>query len=248
MSRAFYLSGMVSLLLAVILSLFASISLPYLPPLDVVRVGFNGSTLFNTGAYELREFGIWWGACFYEGNLERKCFRICLDYTIGGPNPTATGFVAIAAGFAAFKRPITAPLTSFLAALLLLIAFGIDLALLIIVHHEIGRLDDAQAHVYAGAVITFESHRLLLFASSSSRPPPLLDASFPIFSHFSTPPNMPAKSNCGLDLPLPKTFDFKAWRTSPADRAIPADMTLRKRNLYNHDVPSEISCFQETYE
>ncbi|KAJ7019476.1 hypothetical protein C8F04DRAFT_1197667 [Mycena alexandri] len=47
---------------------------------------------------------------------------------------------------------------------------------------------------------------------------------------------MPPKSTCGLDLPLLKTFDFKAWRTPPADRDIPDDMTLRERNLYNHEV------------
>ncbi|KAJ7028099.1 hypothetical protein C8F04DRAFT_1188935 [Mycena alexandri] len=47
---------------------------------------------------------------------------------------------------------------------------------------------------------------------------------------------MPAKSHCGLDLPLLSTFNFKAWRTPPADRDIPVDMTLRERNLYNHEV------------
>ncbi|KAJ7041131.1 hypothetical protein C8F04DRAFT_1177340 [Mycena alexandri] len=47
---------------------------------------------------------------------------------------------------------------------------------------------------------------------------------------------MAPKSTCGQDLPLLRTFDFKAWRTPPADRDIPEDMSLRERNLYNHEV------------
>ncbi|KAJ7739174.1 hypothetical protein B0H16DRAFT_1465432 [Mycena metata] len=186
MSRAFYLSGMVFLLLAVILSFLASISLPYLTALDVVRVKFNGNSLFRTGADELREvrWGIW-GPCRYDGNLKRTCFHTGHGYAVGpittdegesvtigaawtrglAIHPVATGVVAIAAGLAASKwehGPIAASLTSFLAALILLIAFAIDLALFVFVHHEIGRLDDVQANVHAGAAFWMNLVALIL--------------------------------------------------------------------------------------
>ncbi|KAJ7044606.1 hypothetical protein C8F04DRAFT_1249878 [Mycena alexandri] len=48
---------------------------------------------------------------------------------------------------------------------------------------------------------------------------------------------MPApKSYCGLDLPVPRDFDFVDWRKTPADRDIPADMSLQEKNQYDYNV------------
>ncbi|KAJ7167904.1 hypothetical protein C8R46DRAFT_258490 [Mycena filopes] len=175
MSRAFYLSGTAFLFVALVLSFLASISLPYLPALDFVRVRFSGDSLLS-GAAILREvrWGIW-GPCIYDGNDHRTCAHTGHAYsitildaighndrvTIGASwtrglaiHPVATGVIAIAFGFAASKLqhgPLIASLTSFFAALMLLIAFAIDIALYVFVHHEIGKLDDVKGNVDAGA-------------------------------------------------------------------------------------------------
>ncbi|KAF7346904.1 hypothetical protein MVEN_01442700 [Mycena venus] len=101
-------------------------------------------------------------------------------------HPVATAAVAVAFGFAASKLehgPLIASLTSFFAALMvlhvclvvlydltrvsqLLIAFAIDIALYVFVHHEIGKLKDVDANVNAGSAfwMTFVSLIFVLLA------------------------------------------------------------------------------------
>ncbi|KAJ6598522.1 hypothetical protein B0H10DRAFT_1888166 [Mycena sp. CBHHK59/15] len=187
-ARTFYVSGMVFLFCALVLSFLASISLPYLPALDYVRVNF-GKGLF-TGANVMSElrFGIW-GPCVYDGNGHRTCVHTGHGYSVPIENiertdqivigaswtrglaihPVATGIIAIAFGFAVSRHehsPLIASLMSFFAALMLLIAFAIDIALYAFVHHEIGKLSNVRGNVNAGSAfwMTFVSLILVLLA------------------------------------------------------------------------------------
>ncbi|KAJ7726332.1 hypothetical protein DFH07DRAFT_243516 [Mycena maculata] len=188
MSRAFYLSGTVFLFLALVLSFISSISLPYLPAIDFTRVHFNGVSLAS-GQDSLTQvrWGIW-GPCIYDEHNIRTCFHTGHAYafpleTVQGQeiiigsswtrglaiHPVATGVIAIAFGFAASKMehgPLIASLTSFFAALMLLIAFAIDIALYAFVHHEVAKLRDVDGHVNAGTAfwMTFVSLILVLLA------------------------------------------------------------------------------------
>ncbi|KAJ7246791.1 hypothetical protein B0H12DRAFT_1125826 [Mycena haematopus] len=190
MARAFYLSGMVFLFLALVLSFLSSISLPYLPALDFARVKFaTGFFSGGSASDELSQvrWGIW-GPCQYDGNGHRHCFHTGHAYaypirTLEGQeivigaswtrglaiHPVATGVIAIAFGFAASKLdngPLIATLTSFFAALMLLIAFAIDIALYVFVHHEVGKLKNVDANVNAGSAfwMTLVSLILVLLA------------------------------------------------------------------------------------
>ncbi|KAJ7181479.1 hypothetical protein C8R43DRAFT_969267 [Mycena crocata] len=188
MARAFYLSGMAFLFCALVLSFLSSISLPYLPALDFARVKFAKNSLFSgSGTLSEVRWGIW-GPCIYDGNGDRTCVHTGHGYAIPirslegqtvvigaswtrglAIHPVATGVVAIAFGFAASKYehgPIAASLTSFFAALMLLIAFAIDIALYVNVHHQIGELDNVKGNVDAGSAfwMTLVSLILVLLA------------------------------------------------------------------------------------
>ncbi|KAJ7726329.1 hypothetical protein DFH07DRAFT_1001735 [Mycena maculata] len=188
MSRASYLCGMVLLFVALVLSFISSISLPYLPAIDFARVHFNGVNLVS-GQDSLSEvrWGIW-GPCTYDEHNDRTCAHTGHAYTffiqslqgqeiiIGSSwtrglaiHPVATVIVAITFGFAASKMehgPFFASLASFFAALVLLIAFAIDIALYAFIRHEIAKLKDVDAHVNAGTAfwMTFVSLILVLLA------------------------------------------------------------------------------------
>ncbi|KAJ6559873.1 hypothetical protein B0H19DRAFT_1145977 [Mycena capillaripes] len=172
MARAFYLTGVAFLFVALVLSFLSSISLPYLTALDFARVKFAGDVF--TGQDGLREvrWGIW-GPCFYDTDGNRRCLHTGHGYfvplitndgqevDIGASwtrglaiHPVATGVVAIAFGFAASKYehgPLVASLTSFFAAFMLLIAFAIDIALYAFVHHQVGKLKNVDGNVNAGS-------------------------------------------------------------------------------------------------
>ncbi|KAJ7098532.1 pali-domain-containing protein [Mycena belliarum] len=170
MSRAFYLSGVAFLFVALVLSFLSSISLPYLPAIDFVRVKFSGSS-FSESLTQVR-WGIW-GPCVYNNNDHRVCAHTGHGYavpieTLNGQrvivgasftrglaiHPVATGAIAIAFGFAASKYengPLVASLASFFSALMLVIAFAIDIVLFANVHHEIGKLKNVRANVNAGS-------------------------------------------------------------------------------------------------
>ncbi|KAJ7455786.1 pali-domain-containing protein [Mycena latifolia] len=185
MSRAFYLSGLAFLFVALVLSFISSISLPYLPAIDFARVKF-GRSLISESLAEVR-----WGTrgpCLYDNNGKRECVHTGHGYavpiiTLDGQevvisaswtrglaiHPVATGVVAIAFGFAASKYehgPLVASLTSFFAAFMLLIAFAIDIALYANVHHEIGKLKNVQENVNAGSAfwMTLVSFVLVIMA------------------------------------------------------------------------------------
>ncbi|KAJ7266531.1 hypothetical protein C8J57DRAFT_1328094 [Mycena rebaudengoi] len=191
MARVFYLSGMAFLFVAFALSFLSSISLPSLPALDFVRVNFDSSLFFGSAALTQVRWGIW-GACAYTIDGEKECrhlghgYEVILETSdgrqrvdIGGSwtrglaiHPVATGIIAIAFGFAASKYehgPLVASLTSFFAALMLLIAFAVDIALYAFVHHEVGKLENVRADVNAGAAfwMTLVSLILVLMAACS---------------------------------------------------------------------------------
>ncbi|KAJ7670325.1 hypothetical protein B0H17DRAFT_1086030 [Mycena rosella] len=185
MSRVFYLSGTAFLFLALVLSIISSISLPYLPAIDFVRVKFSGTSALES-LTQVR-WGIW-GACLYDNEDKRVCAHTGHGYpvflitregqteTVGASwtrglaiHPVATVVIAIAFGFAASTYehgPLVASLTSFFAAFMLLISFAIDIALYANVHHEVGKLKNVSGNVDAGAAfwMTFVSLILVLMA------------------------------------------------------------------------------------
>ncbi|KAJ6486587.1 pali-domain-containing protein [Mycena vulgaris] len=182
MSRTFYLTGMAFLFVALVLSFLSSISLPYLPALDFVRVRVDKSIFSGSETLNEVRWGIW-GPCFYDGNDKRTCLHTGHGYAfplrtinqeviIGASwtrglaiHPVATGVVAIAFGFAASKLehgPLIASLTSFFAALMLIIAFAIDIALYAFIHHEVGKLNQFSGSVHAGAAFWMTMISLIL--------------------------------------------------------------------------------------
>ncbi|KAJ7147290.1 hypothetical protein C8R46DRAFT_1353487 [Mycena filopes] len=188
MSRIFCIPGIIFLLCALVLSVLVSISLPYLPALDFVRVHFGSGVATNgDGMTELR-FGIW-SACYYTTDGARTCLKTGHAYAVAISNAEKTANVVIgsswtrglavhpvaaAVTFIAFGMSFSthhmvtllSSLTSFLAAALTLIAFAIDIALYAFVHHEIGKLPDVSGHTTtsAGFWMTFVSLLLLLLA------------------------------------------------------------------------------------
>ncbi|KAJ2932002.1 hypothetical protein H1R20_g5079, partial [Candolleomyces eurysporus] len=61
MSRLFCIPGVVLLFCALVLSFLASISLPFLPALDIARVKFENGTALDNSSVPITEyrFGIW---------------------------------------------------------------------------------------------------------------------------------------------------------------------------------------------
>ncbi|OCH84007.1 pali-domain-containing protein [Obba rivulosa] len=169
MSRAFHLPGVFFLFCAFILLLLVSISLPFLPALDVARVSFhdgNIATGANSAAMTQLRFGIW-AYCWYDDSGNRICSPTEHGYsttltdfgatsqnavTIGSSwtrglavHPVAAGVTLIAFLFslsAHVTMILLASLLSFLAAVLTLIAFAIDIALFAFVKHEMGHFSD----------------------------------------------------------------------------------------------------------
>ncbi|CAK5278050.1 unnamed protein product [Mycena citricolor] len=193
MSRPFYVVGTTLLGFALVLSFLGSISLPYLSNFDYTRVSFGGSTL-QSGSRVLRQirWGIW-GPCLYDGNKHEMCFHTGYAYSLpiiapGGQiaivdksftrglavHPVAAGTVAIA-----FACALSATRTehgifyaaamSLLSAILLIIAFAIDIALFVDVHSQIGTLHDIRPTVNAGTAFwtTLTSFLLVIVAAFS---------------------------------------------------------------------------------
>ncbi|KAJ7619476.1 hypothetical protein FB45DRAFT_930892 [Roridomyces roridus] len=187
--KLFYVPGVICLLFALVLGVLVSISLPFLPALDFVRVRFADSGVMTSGAgmTELR-FGIW-APCYYDTTGARTCLSAGHAYTISISNAAKTADVIIgsswtrglavhpvaaAVTFLAFLMSFSthhmvtllASLTSFLAAMLTLIAFAIDIALYAFVHHEVGKLPDINASTRTSAAfwMTFATLLLLLIA------------------------------------------------------------------------------------
>ncbi|KAJ6555470.1 pali-domain-containing protein [Mycena vulgaris] len=159
--RSFYIAGIAFLFLALVLSLLTSISLPYLPALDFVRINFANTPKSADFMSQLR-FGIW-APCAYDGNGVRRCLfgghgyafeiesfdrkesvLIGSSWTRGlAIHPVATVFTAVAFGFACSKAdngPFIATIMSFLAAFLTALAFIVDIALYAFVKQQVGTL------------------------------------------------------------------------------------------------------------
>jgi len=189
MSRAFCVPGVIFLGIALVLSFLSSISLPYLPALDITRTQVESGAIQKgqTGFGEVR-FGVW-AFCAYDKDEKRTCSPTGHGYkvqffnhdltqtvTIGSSwtrglavHPVATGitFIAFAMSFSQHLTvTLLASLVSFLAALLTLIAFAIDIALFAYLKHQVNKLSDVHATTKTGAGfwLTFVSLICLLFA------------------------------------------------------------------------------------
>ncbi|EJD38779.1 hypothetical protein AURDEDRAFT_172098 [Auricularia subglabra TFB-10046 SS5] len=141
------------LLVAFIASLLASVSLPLLPALEVVRAHFSG-TIESIGKIRtIREdrFGVWAHCWYYVKDGDRECSKEGHDYVavlttpegqkiVGrswtrglAVTPVATGVTFIALVLALIpgtKYALFGSMTAFLASFLMLLAFAIDIALL----------------------------------------------------------------------------------------------------------------------
>ncbi|KAJ7737900.1 hypothetical protein DFH07DRAFT_966311 [Mycena maculata] len=190
MARIFCIPGIIFLLCALVLGVLVSISLPFLPALDFVRVNFDGGdgvVTSGAGLTELR-FGIW-APCFYDTNGDRTCFGAGHAYSISisntaktadvivgsswtrglavHPVATAVTFIAFVMSFSTHHLvTLLASLTAFLAAALTLIAFAIDIALYAFVHHEVSKLPNVSGRTTTSAAfwMTFVTLILLLLA------------------------------------------------------------------------------------
>ncbi|KAF7320579.1 hypothetical protein HMN09_00142200 [Mycena chlorophos] len=187
MSRKYFLIGACCLGIALFLSLISSISLPYLPALDYARVKFSVALSNGAGGVKGAQadfrWGIW-GACAYDTDGKRTCEFLGHGYESGFIDPTGqivliagswtrglaihpvvTAVIAIAVGLAVAKwehGTLAATLTSALAALMLLIAFAIDIALFAFVHHQVGKLKEVNGNVNAGTAFWFTLVELVL--------------------------------------------------------------------------------------
>jgi len=192
MHRGFCIPGVLFALCATVLLVITSISLPFINNVDIVRSHFNGQEpTVNAGsnnsndirASEVR-FGIW-AYCVDDSQSDRTCTRgrayqfvahnndndaqIHSAWTRGlAVHPVAAG-VSFLAFLFSLSTHITvtlfASLLSFLAAVITLIAFAIDIALLALTRHEMNNLNiGAETNTGPGFWLTFASLILLLLA------------------------------------------------------------------------------------
>lgn len=192
MPRSFCIPGVLFLLCAFVLLFIVSISLPYLTAMDITRVHFNGtgnvSISPNTNPLSLYRFGIWASCDQIKSNSDLICVRTGHGYSVmftGSNNSSVTigsswtrGLavhpVATAVTFVALLLSLSSHITvtllssfaSFLAALITLIAFSIDIALFAYVKQQMKKLNNAGANTITGPGfwLTFASFILLLLA------------------------------------------------------------------------------------
>ncbi|PPQ64124.1 hypothetical protein CVT24_008735 [Panaeolus cyanescens] len=189
-SRAFCIPGLLFLVSAFVLNFIVSISLPFLPALDIARTHFPNSDVAYQSTNNLNEirFGIW-APCYYNENDDRTCLKTGHAYDIEltsevnaedtafvkaswtrglavHPIATAVSFVALLLGLSTHVTvTLIASLVSFLAALLTFIAFAIDIALYALVRHEMKDLNVAvNTNTAPGFWLTFVAFILLLLA------------------------------------------------------------------------------------
>jgi hypothetical protein len=74
MGRTFCIPGIIFLFAALVLNFLVSISLPYLPALDIARVHFGSTGVSASGSQTVTEsrLGIW-THCDYEPNGDKIC-------------------------------------------------------------------------------------------------------------------------------------------------------------------------------
>jgi len=188
-SRAFCIPGSVFLLAATVLLVITSVSLPYLPAVDFVRSSFrsgnvsvlNGNgDVTSTSVSQLR-LGLWSYCSIEQPSGNRDCSTTGYAYGVGVRNGISTATiqpawtrglavhpVAAAVSFVALLLSLSthitvtllASLTSFLAAVLTLIAFAIDIALFAVVKHRVGNVTNTAPAFW----MTFVAFILLLLA------------------------------------------------------------------------------------
>ncbi|KAK7440813.1 hypothetical protein VKT23_016891 [Stygiomarasmius scandens] len=165
MSRKFLVPGTIFLLIAFVLSFLASISVPTLHAIDIVRINSNIPDGIKTDLPIAKDtrLGIW-GFCQTDLNDDEHCshtghgynfplLNLAGNIAVIGSSWTrglAVHPVATAAIFAAFclsfsshvTALLAAMITSILAAFLTLLAFIIDIALYAYVHHQAKKISD----------------------------------------------------------------------------------------------------------
>jgi len=186
MARAFCIPGIIFIFCAFVLNFLTSISLPYLTALDIARTHFgNGVQQQGQDGIQQLRFGIW-APCYYNQNDDKTCFSAGHGYSIQIQNQQKSQTVTITSSWTrglavhpvaaavtfvalllSFSQHITvtlvASLMSFLAAILTLIAFAIDIALFVYVRHEFDKfLDGSKTKTGPGFWLTFVSLILLL--------------------------------------------------------------------------------------
>jgi len=193
MTRAFCIPGVVFLLAATVLSAIAAVSLPYLSVIDIARVhiksGDVGSGSGGAIPIDQIRFGVW-GVCYYNaGNGDKTCTPAENAYKVGvsttGGNggviigrswtrglavhPVAAGvtFLALLASLSThITVQLIASLLAFLASLLTLIAFAIDIALYAYVKHKMNDLPNVKTTTNTAPAfwLTFAAFLLTAFA------------------------------------------------------------------------------------
>lgn len=187
MSRTYCIPGVFFLVAAFILLFIVSISLPRFQGMDITRVYSSGQFAANNGAegFTQLRLGIWGYCvdlssgftCFDTGHGYSVTFvnSQLTEVTIGPSWTRGLAIIPVAAGvsFIAFllsmSQHITitlvASLVSFLAALLTLIAFAINIALYAYLKHEMGTLNISETtQTGPGFWLTFVSLLLLILA------------------------------------------------------------------------------------
>ncbi|KAF9228114.1 pali-domain-containing protein [Gyrodon lividus] len=220
MSRAFCIPGVFFLFSAFVLLFIVSVSLPYLTAMDITRVHTNGgSSVSGQEALTQLRLGIW-AYCYQVSNGNTICNNAGHGYSltvvntqnntvyIGSswtrglaihPVACAVTFVALLLSFSQhITVTLIASLVSFLAALITLIAFAIDIALYAYFKNEMGNLGfGSQTITGPGFWLTFVSFILLLLAgctvcfgrrrdrmSAATTSYPMSSPKIPFFSKF----------------------------------------------------------------
>jgi hypothetical protein len=183
--RGTFTPGTIFLLIAFVAGLLSSVSLPVFRPLEVVRTHFNTDPELNIkGRIEEARFGVWSG-CAYLHDYGRHCTDAGVGYEVGiafiengveerrvGKSwtrgliltPVATFFAFVALGLALVpggKFGLFASGMSFIAALVMLLAFIIDIILLLRVKDKF-RVPGADTNAGAGFWLTFISFIFLV--------------------------------------------------------------------------------------
>ncbi|KZT05027.1 uncharacterized protein LAESUDRAFT_760494 [Laetiporus sulphureus 93-53] len=176
MGRALHFPGMFLLLGSFVLLVLVSVSLPWMPPLDFVRVHFvNGTVTTSLDANNTAElrFGAW-ADCWYEtSGTGLVCSSAGYAYNTTVYSKTESGnstsinigpswtrglaIHPVAAGVTliAFLLSLSAHVTmilltslaTFVGGVITLVAFAVDIALLAYVKHEMGQLADVSVAV-----------------------------------------------------------------------------------------------------
>ncbi|KAG1717505.1 pali-domain-containing protein [Suillus occidentalis] len=186
MSRTYCIPGVFFLFSAWFLLVLVSISLPSFQAMDITRVHSSGQVASGSNeAFTQFRFGIW-GYCV-DLSSGRTCFNTGHGYsvtfansqnaqvTIGSswtrglavlPVAACVAFIALLLSVSQhITVTLVASLVSFLAALLTLIAFAINIALYAYVKHELGTLNISETTITGpGFWLTFVSLLLLILA------------------------------------------------------------------------------------